>query len=432
MPIGETIILRSSPRWMSLGGLLLTTLLFVSPAHPAIANEDSLAKVQTALYAGKLQEADRSAQDWIASQPANQNGRFARASVHFFQAVEALGQGFYKYGLWSVYKDPSGGLSGLPFLRLPIPQNPHPERASYDDIRAIFGDFYARLQAIDAELAAISLDDTIDLPLDLMQVRLDFRGDGGEGSADPLWAVLQRVSGAPIVDPNQASNLVINFDAADVVWLRGYCHLLSAITDFLLAHDWRKAFEVSFYNVFPNSNPEFSNLLSKRDDRATRNDGAIADLIGFIHLMNWPVAEPQRMRSALTHLEAMTALSRTTWKLILAETDDRNEWIPGPHQTPTLPGLRVTEERLRGWQSFLNEFDAVLQGKKLIPHFRFDKGINLRRFFLEPTTFDPVLLIQGSAAAPYLEDGEMTSAETWLQMMQLFEGNFLTYFIWLN
>ena len=417
---------------MYLGGLALTTLLCIGQAYPAPSTGDALLDVQARLYAGKLREADNSAQDWANSQPENQNARFALASVHFFQAVEALGQGFYTYGLRSIWRDPSGGMSGLPFLRLPVPQNPHPQRASYADIRAVLGDFFSRLQTIDAELASVLLDYSIDLPLDIKQVRLDFRGDGAEESMESLWMVMQRVAGAPSRDPNQNPNLVIDFDAADVVWLRGYCHLLSAVVDFLLAHDWHEAFDVSFHNIFPNSNPQFSGLLSKREDIGGLDDGAIADLIGFIHLMRWPVVQPEHMRSCLKHLETMVALSKKSWDLILAEADDHNEWIPGPHQTTMLPGFRVTSERVKGWQSFLNEFEAVLQGSKLLPHFQFDKGINVRRFFLEPTTFDPVLLIQGSGAVPYLENGEKTNADTWRQILELFEGNFLGYFIWFN
>jgi len=78
------------------------------------------------------------------------------------------------------------------------------------------------------------------------------------------------------------------------------------------------------------------------------------------------------------------------------------------------------------------KFEAILQGKKLIPHWRFDEGINMRRFFLEPSTFDIVLLIQGSAALPYLEEGDLTTGETWAQITQLFGGDFFRYFIWFN
>ena len=68
----------------------------------------------------------------------------------------------------------------------------------------------------------------------------------------------------------------------------------------------------------------------------------------------------------------------------------------------------MTQEQIDGWMLLLDEFEALLKGEKLLPHWRFDKGINLRRIFLEPTTFDVVLLIQGSAAIPYLEDGELS------------------------
>jgi hypothetical protein len=58
--------------------------------------------------------------------------------------------------------------------------------------------------------------------------------------------------------------------------------------------------------------------------------------------------------------------------------------------------------------------------------------MNLRRLFLEPTTFDLVLLIQGSAALPYLEDGELTESDTWRRIMQVFGGDFFRYAVWFN
>ncbi len=413
------------------GRLLLVVFLSASQAHLAQADDGELARVQAHLYSGKLSEARKSAEAWVQAQPANQTAKFAFASTGFFQAVEKLGQDFHKYGLRSVWTDPSGGMSGVPFLRLPVPQNLNPERASYEAIRTVLSEFNSRLQTVDAELSGIELNDSIDYPLDLKQVRLDFKGGGNQEGLEPLWLVFQRIT-AMRPPEGESPNLIVNFDAADVVWLRGYTHLLSAITDFLLAHDWHKGFETALHNIFPRSNPEFLRLLTKQRNRADFELGGIADLVAFVHLANWPVVEPERMRSCLRHLETMVALSRKNWELILAETDDRNEWVPNPRQTPALGGLRVPEERVKAWQGFLDEFDALLQGKKLIPHYRFDKGINLRRFFLEPTAFDPILLIQGSAAVPYLENGEMTSPETWRQIMELFDGNFFTYFIWFN
>ena len=94
--------------------------------------------------------------------------------------------------------------------------------------------------------------------------------------------------------------------------------------------------------------------------------------------------------------------------------------------------MEVTQERIDGWNNFLDEFEAILQGKKLIPHWRFDEGINIYRFFHEPRTFDIVLLIQGSAALPYLEEGELTTGETWNRIETLLGGDFFRYFIWFN
>ena len=150
----------------------------------------------------------------------------------------------------------------------------------------------------------------------------------------------------------------------------------------------------------------------------------IADLVAFIHLLHWPVVEPERMKSVLAHLEAIPPLSRENWKRILAETDSGKEWIPNPRQTGVLPGVTMTQEQIDGWMAFLDEFEALLKGEKLLPHWRFEKGINLRRIFLEPTTFDVVLLIQGSAAIPYLEDGVLTTGETWRRIDGLLARQF--------
>src|SRR5262249_16644094 len=130
-------------------GIALLFIFFfcVSQAHAEETNDNRLSGVQALLYAGRLAEAEKAAQAWPAPLPSNQTARFALASIHFFQAVEGLGRGFFKYGLRSAWTDPSGGMSGVPFLRLPVPRNPNPERAKYENIRQVLIDFYNRLQS---------------------------------------------------------------------------------------------------------------------------------------------------------------------------------------------------------------------------------------------------------------------------------------------
>ena len=66
----------------------------------------------------------------------------------------------------------------------------------------------------------------------------------------------------------------------------------------------------------------------------------------------------------------MIALSREAWKSYLAETDDDHEWIPNPKQNTVMPGGKVTGEMVKGWLEFLDEAEAILAGKKLVPFWR--------------------------------------------------------------
>jgi hypothetical protein len=320
------------------------------------------------------------------------------------------------------------GLAGLPLFRLPIPQNPNPEKIDYEALRGVLADFVDNRAKAEKTLSAID-GTTIDLPMNVALIRLDFDGDGKGSEEEALGAVLL-ATGVPL-DPQQTGPLLVDFDASDVPWLRAYCHLLSAIAEFPLAHDWRSAFDATFHGLFPTAVLPL-NTVPKASEEPYPGFAAIADVVAFIHLLHWPVAEPKRMKSVLAHFEAIPPLSRENWKRILAETDQGKEWIPSPRQTGVLPGVTVTQEQVDGWMVFLDEFKALLKGEKLLPHWRFTKGINLRRIFLEPTTFDLVLLIQGSAAIPYLEDGVMTQQDTWQRINGLLAGNFIGFALWFN
>jgi hypothetical protein len=96
--------------------------------------------------------------------------------------------------------------------------------------------------------------------------------------------------------------------------------------------------------------------------------------------------------------------------------------------------VAVEPEMLDAWLVMLDEVDAVLAGRKLVPYWRVadGRGLNLRRLFLEPERFDLVLWLQGAAAAPYLEEGEVTDAETWREIVRAFGGDFAAFAFWFN
>lgn len=394
--------------------------------------------VQAELYGGRLAAAAAVAERQLETAPDDDQARFALGATRFLQAVERLGQGLYRHGLTSSEGE-FGGLGILPIVRLPVPENPNPEKLTYEGFTAILDRFVADLAAADAALDPIKAG-TLDLPLDIGRIRLDLDGDGSGSQDETLWRLFVQVAGAPEL-PEDADRLPVDFDRSDVPWLQGYCRLLMAIAEFPLAHDWRAAFDSTFHGLFPKAGLPSSALNDKVAAARAGTGGppgdfmqfaGIVDLVAFLHLNNWPVVAPDRMQSVLAHLEAVPRLSRENWRLIRAETDDADEWIPSPKQSGALPGMQVTEEQVEGWMLFLDEFEALLQGRKLLPHWRFDQGINLRRIFTEPRTFDLVLLIQGAAALPYLEEGELTNRETWQRIVVLFGGQFFRYAVWFN
>lgn len=404
-------------------------LALAGAASRAHAASELVEAVQIHLYAGESAAAAAVAEERLAANPDDDEARFALGAVQFLQAIENLGQSFHRYGL-SSGESSVAGLAGLPFFRLPVPPNPNPEKIDYDALRGVLGAVVDDLAKAEQTLAMID-SSSVDLPINIGLVRLDLDGDGKGSDEEALSKILERIGqGAFVADAT--SPLLVDFDASDIPWLRAYCRLLSALAEFPLAHDWRSAFEATFHGLFPAAELPLNQAPQAALSSDRQMFSGAADLIAFVHLLHWPVVEPERLRSVLAHLEAIPPLSRENWKRIQAETDSRKEWLPNPRQTGVLPGVTVAQEQIDGWLLLLDEYEALLKGEKLIPHWRFEKGINLRRLFLEPTTFDIVLLIQGSAAIPYLEDGELTSENTWLRIGELLGGNFFGYALWFN
>src|SRR5262249_2153538 len=116
------------------------------------------------------------------------------------------------------------------------------------------------------------------------------------------------------------------------------------------------------------------------------------------------------------------------------ETDDDCEWLPNSRQTGIIPGVRVTREMITGWHEFLDEAEAILAGKKLIPHWRVKdgRGVNLNKVLNQPRRFDLVMWMQGTAAQPYLEKGTMTDPALWQRMERIFRGEFIGFAFWFN
>ncbi len=407
------------------------------PQLPARTPDESEPLVEKFLVAGELDDGETFLKGHLQFHPDDDQARFGLGVLQFFQTVEHLGQSLYRYGA-GANQDSSMMVQAIPFMRMPVPPNPNPDPVGMDEIRQTLQTVIDDLQKADQTLAEIS-SDNVKLPLNVGRFHLDINGDGVCVEEEGLSPILQFYTGGLRgrrgAVAGQVDDLVIAFDKADVYWLRGYCHLLSAMAETLLAYDLEPVWDVFGHRLFAKAQVPYEFLTRDGERRSQLDYELILDAVAAIHNVNFQLAEADRMPRALEHLNTVIAQSRLNWDAILAETDDDYEWIPGPNQEGVFPNARITQEMVDTWQDFLDEAQSLLSGDKLAPFWRgTDRtlGVNLNKVFTEPRPFDLVLWIHGSAAAPYLENGEVTQPETWRRFQQVFRGNFLGFAIWFN
>ena len=82
----------------------------------------------------------------------------------------------------------------------------------------------------------------------------------------------------------------------------------------------------------------------------------------------------------------------------------------------------------------VDEADDLLHGRKVMRFWRGDgtRGIDVTRVFLDPHEFDLLYWIQGSAAAPFLREGEFTTPGTWARLEAALDHRMLRYSFWFN
>lgn len=396
-------------------------MLAVAP--PAAADEAAVKQTQETLLSGKLADGAAALQAMIDANGGNDEARYGLGMIEFVQAVEHLSQGLYRYGL-----QPPHSIV-MPIVRLPVPENPNPEPIDYGKFRALLQRFVDDLTVTEKTLAAVKSAD-VKIPVTLATIHYDANGDGTVTEDEQFLTVLSAILDIDAEDLGHADSFVVAFDKADTYWFRGYANVLMALGEFLLAYDWHESFDDSFHVFFPKAHSPFQEALAPPGTGFITSETALADLISYLHI-RWPVAEPARLRAVRDHLKAMIDLSRLDFEAIKAETDNDREWIPNPLQTAAT-GSTITAAQITAWYKVLDTYEALLDGKLLMPHWRMKQGVNLRRVFEEPQPFDLVLWITGPAALPYVEDGPMLTSEQWDAITSAFEDNFGSYAIWFN
>lgn len=413
---------------------VVTMILGGGDFHRLLGAETAADILEEAGKKARFQEGIARLHAQLEQKPEDAEVRFAMGLLQFLGAVDEFAASQYHYGA-------GGGTArslSLPFFR-GIPENPQPAPVTFAQTQEIFSILGQQIAVAEKTLAGLETK-RVKLPFRPGQVSLDFNRDGKVGNDESFWQLLSAVN--PAIRDIPADKFLVQIDEGDAVWLRGYCHFLMAICDLSAAYNTKEMFERAGHMIYAKPvTPYPWNQEPEPNANGGFSFSRIADLIAMIHLVNFELVDANQMSSAHAHLLEMVRLSRICWKLYEAETDDDAEWIPNDRQQNVVIGLRVSRELITGWHQALDEIEAILLGKKLIPFWRGSlvnssgvkgRGVNLAKVFLKPERFDMVLWISGTGAAPFIEEGPLSTAASWNELQRVFGGQFFGFAVWFN
>lgn len=423
-----------------LTALLLTAALPAGAQTPAPAAV-SAAPTELAISAQIGKDgltATRAALERIANRSPEQ--ALALAAVTFLNGVESAYQARWRVGATQM-------IAPLPVLSAELPANPDPQPLTADFLNAIAGRIATDMQAARAALPEAVPADT-GLVLNLEDLWFDIDGNGQRGAAEALMALAGQALALPPPDmgfdaqgnplpPAPPVAAVVRFDGADAHWLRAYTHLLGGTSEAVLAFD---------------PAPELARLIALRkavsDQWAASAQGAgqpgtgammdmqfgsIVDMVGTTLATLRHQPDPARVGKAVTDLRAMIAANRDFWAAVDQETDNDREWIPNGKQTAAL-GFTLPEGTGAAWLDVLAQAEAMLDGQKLIPYWRFapGHGIDLSAWLADPAPVDVLGWIQGTDALPYAKTGTLMTADALRQFEAMVGGRAGLYMVLLN
>jgi hypothetical protein len=350
---------------------------------------------------------------------------FGLAGTRFLGTVEAALQLRYASGM----TDRTGM---LPFLRIPMADNPTPAPFDPATIATLFTTISTRMDAARAPLAAIPDTADFGLEINFADLWFDINANQSRDPGEDMLAVL-----GPMLlggqwdarDPKTPAPSV-RFDAADAAWLSAYTHLLGGLSDIILAYDPTE----------PTARIMAARTAMAKLGTVTADPifgaGDAPDSLDILAIALAALAkspDPARMTSAHSHLLAMIADNRQFWARVEMETDNAQEWLPNDRQKSAL-GVDLPQGAGAQWQAVLTDAEHILNGDLLLPYWRLDGpvGVNVSALFTDPRPIDIPGWIHGWAALPYLQNGTVVSAQSWNSFDQMMSGQAMMLSLYLN
>ncbi len=415
---------RMPPAAMSrplLGALLMG---FATPALAQTADISAMIR-DTGLVATR---------DALAAMPErNPEQSLGLAATTFLAGIEGAYRARWTVGATQM-------IAPLPVLSVELPENPEPQPLTRDFLNDIAQSLVTAMEGTRAALPEQVSADT-GLVLRLEDLWLDIDGNGQRGPSESLLTMSEMTLGASAPQFDDAGKPLpvpeVRFDAADAHWLRAYSHLIGGVSEMVLAFD---------------PAPELDRLLSLRGALASQwaaaaqkagepgtgammdmQFGSIVDMVGTTLATLRHQPDPARIGKAETHFRNMIAANRDFWTTVETETDNDREWIPNGRQQAAL-GFELPEGTRTAWLDVLAQAESALDGKLLIPYWRFapGHGIDLSAWLADPAPIDVLGWIQGTDALPYAKAGTLMTADALTRFEALVGGNAGLYMVLLN
>ena len=354
--------------------------------------------------------------------------RFTLGGVQFLRALEISFQDRWREGL-------TDNTGMVPFLRLPIEDNPAPEPFKPESIAQIFQKASAEMDKAKAILTGIPATSDFGAMITLGDLWLDVNANGTREADEALKALLGRslaydFSAQDGSTDATSTDFTIRFDVADAVWLAAYADMLNAFCNLVLAYDPTDAITKVL------AARAAMDKLGPLEQDWLLGGARVPDSLDIIAIVLATLNQSPdkvQMTAVQTHLLDMIAENRAFWTRVAAEPDDNLEWLPNAAQHAVL-GIEVPPDAGPKWLAVLDEFEALVQGKKLMPFWRVGPpaGINLAKIFADPPAFDLAGWIQGWAALPYLERGTLASNEAMDAFDQAASGRSMLFALYFN
>jgi len=352
--------------------------------------------------------------------------RFALGAIEFLRGIEKSLQFRWQHNM--AIKD-----FDIPVLRLPVPPNSDAAPFTPDLIVQLFEtlrDDMAISQAALDSVGAAEVAIELDLNAVWFDINMNDSRDDGEGMVEfGITTMMSRRQAQEFLSQPQ-SEIPVRFDTADVAWLNAYTHLLSGLSELVIAFDPTEAIAKVL-----SSNQQMMDLMAGTRPANQYNmlGGSWVDRFAMVYgaLNQQPI--PANTRAAHSHFLEMIRQNKLFWAAVAVETDNQREWIPNASQTAAL-GFELPEGAAETWQAVLNDAEMLLKGELLVSFWRVEPvgGVNVNALFENPPVVDIVDWVQGAGLLPYIEHGPTVSDRNMRLFDRMFSGDALLFAVLFN